>query len=214
MVQVQDPWEDHVCAVDLVGQVHLDLEDPYLEGAFFAVSHPAEDPSSSWDRDFVANAEDVEDAVDAVGEVALVADADVDYGVADFDFAEELELDVFCTETRIGSVPVWWETSLLDSVHVILSWAVFPCISSCFVPSPEISHKILWIVHLPDSQRISLLQSRTHQYFVLHLLCLDRSSTKLNFQHIIDDAFQFGLAEYYSQVDDMEHYHLFLHLVM
>lgn len=160
---------DHVCAVDLVDQVHQDPEDPYLEVAFFAVSHLAEDPSSSWDHDFVANDEGVEDAVDAVDEVASVADADVDYGIADFDFAEEPELDVFCTETRIGSALVWWVTLLLGSVRATLSWAVFPCISSCFVPNPEILRRILWIVRSPDSRRISLPRNQTHQYFVLRL---------------------------------------------
>lgn len=160
---------DHVCVVDLVGQVHQDPEDPYLEVAFFAVSHLAADPSSSWDRDFVANDEGVEDAVDAVDEVALVADADVDYGIVDFDFAEEPEVDVFCTETRIGSVLVWWVTLLLGSVRATLSWAVFPYISSCFVPNPEISRRILSIVRSLDSQRILLPRNRTRQYFVLRL---------------------------------------------
>lgn len=87
-------------AVGLAGQARRDLADPYPGVAFSAVAHPAEGPSSSWDRDSVANVEGVGDAVGAVDEVALVADADVDYGGADSDFAVGLELDVSCTEIR------------------------------------------------------------------------------------------------------------------
>lgn len=37
---------DHAYVVDLVGQVHLDLVDPYLGVAFSVVLHLVEDPSS------------------------------------------------------------------------------------------------------------------------------------------------------------------------
>lgn len=66
------------------------------------VSRPAEDPSSSWDHDFVENVEDAGDVEDAVDAVALVVDVDGDYVVADFDSAAEQGLDVSCTGTRIG----------------------------------------------------------------------------------------------------------------
>lgn len=49
------------------------------------------------------NVEGVGDAVDAVDEVALVVDVDVDYEGAGSDSAGERELDVFCTETQIDS---------------------------------------------------------------------------------------------------------------
>ena len=77
--------------------------DPYPEVAFSVVAHLAEGPSSSWDRDSVANAEGVGGVAGAVDEVALVADADADYGGADSDSAAGLELDVSCTETQTGS---------------------------------------------------------------------------------------------------------------
>lgn len=94
---------DRAYAEGLVGQARRGLADPYPEVAFFGVAHPAEGPSSFWDRDSVANVEGVADAAGAVDEVALVADADVDYGGADSDSVVALELDVSCTETQTGS---------------------------------------------------------------------------------------------------------------
>lgn len=109
-VQVEDdedpvpgPLAGRAFSVGPVGQVHQDPEVPCLEVAFAVVLHLEVVPSSSLGRDSVENAADAADVADAADEGALVADVDADYGDADFDSAEEPELDVFCTETRIGS---------------------------------------------------------------------------------------------------------------
>lgn len=73
------PMADHAYVVELVDLVHRDLVGPFQVAASFVVLHPAEDPSSFEDHDFVVNVEDVEGVGDAVDEVALVADVDVGY---------------------------------------------------------------------------------------------------------------------------------------
>lgn len=80
----------------------------------------------------------VEDAEDVVDEVALVADVDADYEDVDSDSAEEPELDVSCTETRIDSELALLGRLQQDSGHVIPFWVIFPCIFSCFVPNQAI----------------------------------------------------------------------------
>lgn len=93
-----------VRASEAVDLVHRVLVDPFQVAAFSEVLRPAEDPSSFWDRDFVVSVEDVEDVEDAVDEVALVADADVDYEDVGSDSVAEPEQVASYTAIQIDSM--------------------------------------------------------------------------------------------------------------
>lgn len=140
--------------MDLVDQVLQDQVAPYLVVASFVASLLVGDPSSFWGHDFVENVAGVVDVADVADEEALVVDADVDYEVAGFDFAEEQVLVLSCIGIQIDLMLALLEMLQPDSDHVILSSVTFPYKFSCFVLILMKLHKNLWIAHLLCFQKI------------------------------------------------------------
>lgn len=94
----------HAYAAVLADPVRLDLVGPFQVVAFSEVLHPAEDPSSFEDRDFVENVVDAEDVANVADEVALVVDVDVDYEDAGSGSVAEPELVASYTATQTENI--------------------------------------------------------------------------------------------------------------